>query len=105
MLKREPEHAEHGTRGSSFSSASAPPSIPLPSQASQRPCFVLNENQRGSSSGNPVPQRVHVRAVESVRSAGPSFGLGGPGTTRNEPPPHDRALSTVGRSSSESFPK
>ena len=41
---------------------------PVPSQSSHRPCAVLKENHRGSSSGTAVPQRGQVRSEESSRS-------------------------------------
>ena len=54
--------------------ASAPPSTPVPSHASQRPCFVLNENQRGSSSGTPVPHAGTRASVESSARLGAVVG-------------------------------
>ena len=74
-----------------------PPSTPAPSQASQRPCLVLNENHRGSSSGTPVPHDGQVRLVE--KSASPF-----PDRTFTEPFPNDSARSNVARSTAASFP-
>ena len=42
-------------------------STPVPTHASHRPCLVLNENQRGASSGTPVPQRGQVHEEDAAR--------------------------------------
>src|SRR5262249_60299679 len=61
-------------QGSVDSPSTSAPSSPVPSQFSHRPCAVLKENQRGSSSGTAVPQRGQLRSEES------SFSLPARGT-------------------------
>ena len=92
-LRRVPSHASHGAVVPLLSSASGPPWTPVPSHASHCPCFVLNENQRGSSSGTPVPHVGHARAVESTSLARGVFAVGAPSATRSAPAaPRERAI-------------
>ncbi len=84
-----------------------PPSTPVPSHASQRPCLVLNENHRGSSSGTPVPQ-LRARAVRREHLLRVGGARRRPGRTRRPraraPSPHASARSNVARSRSASLP-
>src|SRR5262249_25946202 len=80
-------------------SSSYPGATPVPSHASHWPCLVLNENQRGSSSGTPVPHSVHARAVESISSPREGDAVGAPAPSDTDPPPHAIARSNEARSS------
>src|SRR6188768_3403810 len=51
---------------------------PLPSQVSQRPCLVANENQRGSSSGTEKPHSGQALSVENNVSLAPTRSLTAP---------------------------
>src|SRR5450432_3642066 len=51
---------------------------PLPSQVSQRPCLVANENQRGSSSGTEKPHWGHALRVDRSVSLAPMRTLTAP---------------------------
>src|SRR6185369_1843696 len=53
-------------------------SSPLPSQVSQRPCLVANENQRGSSSGTEKPHCGQALSVEYNVSLPPARTLTAP---------------------------
>ena len=65
----QPRALAGGARVGRLALDARPPSSPVPSQSSHRPCAVLKENQRGSSSGTAVPQRGQLRSEESSRLA------------------------------------
>src|SRR5690606_18544677 len=67
--------------------------VPLPSHRGHAPCFVLNENQRGSSSGMARPQVSHALCVPYRLISPRSFSI------LILPPPQLKARSSTSSSS------